>query len=184
MTAHHETPAQPWDDPATGPVPEGLAAAKSLVFDPCGFDCPLPVAEEESADYEAYALSVNGRSVRFRAARTTPTKVGQFVTVWQRSEEGPIRPFDTGDGVDLFVIDSRDGADHGQFVFPWSVLRARDVVSRDGVGGKRGFRVYPPWAVPTSRQAERTRAWQLEHFLALPGDGSVDLDRARALYHA
>ncbi|MFJ5809292.1 MepB family protein [Streptomyces sp. NBC_01426] len=184
MTAHHATPAQPWGDPTAGPVPEGLVAAKSLVYDPCGFDCPAPVAEEESADYGAYALSVNGRPVRFRVARTTPTKVGQFVTVWQRSPEGPIRPFDTGDGVGLFVIDCRDGADHGQFVFPSAVLCARDVVSRDGVGGKRGFRVYPPWASPTARQAERTRSWQLEHFLALPGDGSVDLERARALYRA
>ncbi|MEU9800345.1 MepB family protein [Streptomyces sp. NPDC051000] len=184
MTAHHAPPAHPWDDSPTGSIPDGLLAAKALVYDPCGFDCPAPVAEEESADYGAYALSVDGRSVRFRAARTTPTKAGQFVTVWQRSQEGPIRPFDTGDGVDLFVIDSRDGADHGQFVFPREVLCARDVVSRGGVGGKRGFRVYPPWAVPTGRQAERTRAWQLEHFLTLPGGGSVDLGRARALYRA
>ncbi|MFD8544578.1 MepB family protein [Streptomyces sp. NPDC059649] len=160
-----------------------LLAAKALVYDPSGFACSLPVPEPESSEYAACRFTLDGGSVRFRVAKTTPTKVGQFVTVWQRSKEGPIRPFDADDGVDLFVISSRDDDGFGQFVFPREVLCARDIVSRNGSGGKRGFRVYPPWVTPTNRQARSTQAWQVNYFFHLDRDGSADLTRARALYH-
>ncbi|MDH2389706.1 MepB family protein [Streptomyces sp. HNM0663] len=167
--------------PWTG-LHDDLLAAKALVYDPSGFACSLPLPEPESAEYAACAFTLDGRSVRFRAAKTTPTKAGQFVTVWQRSEEGPIRPFDADDGVDLFVISSRDDGGFGQFVFPREVLCERGIVSRNASGGKRGFRVYPPWATTTSRQARSTRAWQLEYFFSLGQDGPADLTRAHILY--
>ncbi|MGW3147482.1 MepB family protein [Streptomyces sp. NPDC001177] len=132
-------------------------------------------------------FTLDGRAVRFRVAKTTPTKVGQFVTVWQRSEEGPIRPFDTEDGVDLFVISSRDDDGFGQFVFPHQVLCERGIVSRNGRGGKRGFRVYPPWVTTTNRQAHSTQAWQVNYFFPLGfrlgENGPADPTRAHALYH-
>ncbi|MGX8907911.1 MepB family protein [Streptomyces netropsis] len=162
---------------------DDLLAAKTLVYDPNGFTCSEPVPEAESAEYAAHAFTVDGRSVRFRVAKTTPTKVGQFVTVWKRSPGGPIQPFDAADPVDLFVISTRDGDRFGQFVFPREVLRERDIVSTDGVGGKRAFRVYPPWVTTTNRQAGATQKWQANYFLAISGDGSVDGDRARGLYH-
>ncbi|MEU8033313.1 MepB family protein [Streptomyces sp. NPDC049099] len=169
---------QPW----TG-LHADLLAAKALVFDPSGFACSLPVPEPESAEYAACAFTLDGRSVRFRVAKTTPTKVGQFVTVRQRSEQGPIRPFDASDGVDLFVISSRDDDGFGQFVFPREVLCERNIVSRGGSGGKRGFRVYPPWVTTTNRQARSTQVWQVNYFFNL-GQGPADLSRAHALYHA
>ncbi|MEU2389518.1 MepB family protein [Streptomyces sp. NPDC007369] len=169
---------QPW----TG-LHGDLLAAKTRVYDPGGFACSLPVPEPESAEYAACGFTLDGRSVRFRVGKTTPTKAGQFVTVWQRSEEGPIRPFDTADGVDLLVIGSRDGDGSGQFVFPREVLCERGIVSRNGSGGKRGFRVYPPWVTTTSRQASSTQAWQVAYFLHLGEEEPVDLPRAHALYH-
>ncbi|MEV5241852.1 MepB family protein [Streptomyces cinnamoneus] len=164
---------------------DDLQAAKTLVYDPIGFACSQPVPEPESAEYAAHGFTLDGMSVRFRVAKTTPTKVGQFVTVWQRSEEGPIRPFDVEDGVDLFVISSREGGQFGQFVFPREVLCERGIVSRNGSGGKRGFRVYPPWVTTTSRQAGNTQAWQVNHFLRLREDGEdvpLDVARVQALY--
>ncbi|WP_330261434.1 MepB family protein [Streptomyces sp. NBC_00539] len=176
--------------PPTGPtarwdatVTHGdLLAAKALVYDPCGFTCSQPVPEPESAAYAAHHFTLDGRRVRFRAARTTPTKAGQFVTVWQRSPGGPIRPFDTTDPVDLFVVSTRDADRFGQFVLPLDALRRHGVVSVDGSGGKRAFRVYPPWVTTTSRQAERTQAWQSDHFLPVPEGGTVDPVRARELH--
>ncbi|MER5941956.1 MepB family protein [Streptomyces sp. NPDC001928] len=170
-----------WSD--STPTHSDLLAAKELVYDPCGFSCSQPVPESESAEYAAHAFTLDGRSVRFRAAKTTPTKVGQFVTVWKRSPGGPIQPFDVSDPVDLFVISSRDGDHFGQFVFPADVLRRRGVVSVDGAGGKRAFRVYPPWVTTASRQAGSTQAWQLEHFLHLEPGGPLDSARAQELYH-
>lgn len=164
-------------------VHDDLLAAKALVYDPLGFDCSRPVAEPEGAEYGAYAFTLDGRSVRFRAAKTTPKKVGQFVTVWKRSEGGgPIQPFDAEDGIDLVVVSTRDGGEFGQFVFPREVLRERDILSSGGSGGKRAFRVYPPWVTTVARQARSTQAWQLNHFLPLGDGGPVDSTRAGALY--
>ncbi|MFD5412546.1 MepB family protein [Streptomyces nojiriensis] len=180
--------SQPWSDSAaaTATTHADLVAAKALVYDPCGFTCSLPVPEAEGAAYAAHTFTLDGRAVRFRAAKTTPTKVGQFVTVWKRSEAGPIQPFDAADPVDLFVISTRDGHHFGQFVFPLDALRRHGVVSTDGSGGKRAFRVYPPWVTTTNRQAGSAQEWQLDHFLplppSLPQDGPVDLVRARELY--
>ncbi|MFG2990423.1 MepB family protein [Streptomyces sp. NPDC048257] len=176
----------PWPD--TAAVHADLVAAKALVYDPCGFTCSQPVPEAEGAEYAAHTFTLDGLAVRFRSARTTPTKAGQFVTVWKRSPAGPIAPFDAADPVDLFVIGTRDGQRFGQFVLPLEALRRHGVVSTDGSGGKRAFRIYPPWVTTTNRQAGAAQAWQLEHFLRLDGggdgngDGPVDLARARELY--
>lgn len=167
----------------TGPIHRDLLSAKALVYDPSGFSCSRPAPEAESAEYGAHEFTLDGFSVRFRVAKTTPTKVGQFVTVWKRSAGGPIQPFDAEDPVDLFVISTRDSDHFGQFVFPRDVLCERDVVSRNGSGGKRAFRVYPPWVTTANRQARSSQAWQLDHFLHIEGDGPIDSARARALYH-
>ncbi|WP_310723362.1 MepB family protein [Streptomyces sp. N2A] len=169
---------------AHGPgIPGDLLRAKALVYDPSGFTCSPPAPEAESAEYGACAFTLDGLSVRFRVAKTTPTKVGQFVTVWKRPEGGPIQPFDAEDPVDLFVISAREGERFGQFVFPRDVLRERDIVSTNGSGGKRAFRVYPPWVTTTNRQARSTQSWQVNHFLRLPEDEPIDVPRAHALYH-
>ncbi|WP_395370825.1 MepB family protein [Streptomyces tubercidicus] len=161
-----------------------LLAAKASVYDPCGFTCSRPVPEVESAEYAAHEFTLDGSSVRFRVAKTTPTKVGQFVTVWKRSPGGPIAPFDSEDPVDLFVISTRQGDHFGHFVFSREVLRARNIVSRNGSGGKRAFRIYPPWVETTNRQARTAQAWQLDHFLHIPEDGRpLDSARAQKLHH-
>lgn len=66
-------------------------------------------------------------------------------------------------------------------MLPREVLRRRGIVSAGGVGGKRAFRVYPPWAVTTSRQAAASQAWQAEYFLPV-APAAVDTGRARALH--
>jgi hypothetical protein len=159
-----------------------LRLAKSLVFDRLGFTCSAPVAEPESAEYGAFALSINGLSARFRVAKTTPTKVGLFVTSWQRSDAGLIRPFDSEDGIDLTIISVRQASNFGHLVFPRSKLIKRGVMSLNGVGGKRAIRVYPPWVTTTSTQAKSTQRWQIEQFLRLGDAARIDEQRARSLY--
>ena len=124
-------------------------------------------AEAESLDYGAHTLAVNGQSAAFRIARTTPKKAGQFVTLWQRTTPeggGPIRPFDSSDGVELFIVSVSGREGSGYFAFPQATLIARGVVSRDFVGGKRAMRVYPPWSIPANRTAQATQRWQLEFY--------------------
>ena len=130
-----------------------------------------PQAEAESLDYGAHTLAVNGQKAAFRIARTTPKKAGQFVTLWQRTTPdggGPIRPFDSSDGVGLFVVSVSGKEGFGHFVFPLETLIARGVVSRGFVGGKRALRVYPPWSAPANRTAQATQQWQLEFYRSLP----------------
>lgn len=133
----------------------------------------------------ACAFTLDGRSVRFRAAKTTPAKAGRFVAVWQRSEEGPIRPFGADGGVDLFVIGSCDDDGFGRLVFPREVSCERTIFSCNGSGGRRGFRVHPPWVTTADRQAQArsAQAWQVDHFFGLGRDGLADLTLAHTLHH-
>ncbi len=73
-----------------------------LLIDACsaagiGVTTPLK-PEPESADYGAWRVGFEGHTVVVRSARTTPTKIGQFVTLWKRMEKD-IAPLDSADDV-------------------------------------------------------------------------------------
>lgn len=128
-----------------------------------------PVPEAESADYGACRADLHGKRLVLRVAKTTPTKTGQFVTVWKRPHpDADIAPLDEADPVDVVIIAvaDDDGARHGFFIFPRSVLLEQGVMSRASQGGKRALRVYPPWCAPESTQAQRTQRWQGAWFVA------------------
>lgn len=165
-------------------VHKDFIAAKKLVYDLCNMTTSEPVMEIESAEYGGFVFTLNGFNVRFRVAKITPTKIGQFVTLWKRSACGPIQPFDASDSVDFFVISVRSNKNFGQFVFPKSILCEKNVFSINSKGGKRAIRVYPPWDKTTSKQAQKTQEWQLKYFLAIPEDDtSIDESRVKMLYH-
>lgn len=138
-----------------------------------------PKAEPESADYGAARVGIDGRTVVVRHARITPTKIGHFVTLWKRMEKH-IAPLDSADGVHFAAIHVGDGEQEGWFIFDRAALLAHDVMSRDGAGGKRALRVYPPWCAPLARQAIRSQQWQLSYFVDT-GSGTDDAVRARRL---
>lgn len=128
-----------------------------------------PVPEAESAQYGACRAELLGKRVVLRVAKTTPTKIGQFVTVWKRPHlDAEIAPLDEADPVDVVIIAvaDEDDARHGFFIFPRSVLLERGVMSRSSQGGKRALRVYAPWCAPESGQALRTQRWQGAYFVA------------------
>ena len=128
-----------------------------------------PVPEAESAEYGACRADLHGKRLVLRVAKTTPTKTGQFVTVWKRPHpDADIAPLDEADPVDAVIIAvaDGDGARHGFFIFPRSALIEHGVMSRAGQGGKRALRVYPPWCAPAAAQAQRTQRWQAACFVA------------------
>ncbi|AXN39510.1 MepB family protein [Peribacillus butanolivorans] len=159
-----------------------LLATKELVYSPCRFEFSQPLIEAQNAEYGAYKFKLNTLSIRFRVAKITPTKVGQFVTLWERIGDGMIQPYDISDPVDLFIISTRKGNNFGQFVFPKAVLCDQNIVSNKGKGGKRAIRVYPPWDKPTSRQAQKTQIWQLKYFIEIPINTPIDCVRVQMLY--
>jgi hypothetical protein len=163
-------------------IPDTLLETKTLVFDPCGFELTNPILEKEGKDYGAYQFELNALKILFRLAKTTPTKVGQFVTVWKRIAKGPIQPFDLSDDIDLFIINTRSGDYFGQFILPKSVLSQQGILTNDLKEGKRAIRVYPPWDITTNKQAQKTQKWQLDYFLEIPIEKPLDLNRAKLLY--
>lgn len=152
------------------------------IYDLLDFSYSQPVMEQESAEYGACDFVLDNLSIKFRVAKTTPTKIGQFVTLWKRLGKGPIQPYDSADPVDFFIINTRKGDRFGQFIFPKSVLCQQDIFSINNIGGKRAIRVYPPWDIAVNRQAQKTQKWQLAYFLEIPQNTEIDVARARLLY--
>ena len=112
-------------------------------------------------------------NIEYRVGHITPTKNGQFVTLWKRSDKGPIAPYDRADRVDLVVIVTKKKAKFGLFIFPKDVLIKQGIFSINDKGGKRALRVYPSWDKPESKQAEKTQKWQLDFFLDLSTNKSI-----------
>lgn len=159
-----------------------LLLAKQLVYDKCLFNCTPPKPEEESTAYSACTFTINGLSIIYRAAKITPTKTGQFVTLWKRNKNGITEPFTISDAFDFIIISTRESNKLGQFIFPKPVLVAQGIVSADTKEGKRGIRVYPAWCKVTNKQAEKTQKWQTEYFLQVPADNPADLIRIQKIF--
>ncbi|MNJ94983.1 MepB protein [compost metagenome] len=171
------------NDPKLIPGINSLEAfvVKKVIYDPCGFVMKHILPEEESTEYSAYRYELNGLNICFRLAKITPTKTGQFVTLWKRINKGPIMPFDASDEIDFVVISIRKDNNYGQFVFPKAVLIKQGIFT-DAKEGKRAIRVYPSWDITESTQAKKTQKWQLEYFLEVPIDKPLDIERVKMLY--
>lgn len=160
-----------------------LYSLYQYLYQPLNFSCSLPVKEAESAEYAAYHYIANNLATRFRLAKITPKKIGAFVTLWKRSDDdGPIQPFDSSDNIDLVVVAVRKERNFGYFVFPKMILLKYGILSKNGKGGKRALRVYPPWDTALNTQAQKTQRWQLEYFLNIPDFQKLDLQQAKKLY--
>lgn len=151
-------------------IPDFLYETNILVFNKLGLEIKSISLEKESSDYDACQLLLNDKKALFRTAKTTPTKIGQFVTLWKRTPKGPIAPFTMEDGFELVIINTKTENHFGQFVFPKTILIEKGIFSTDSKEGKRALRVYPPWDKTTSKQAQKTQQWQLEYFIAIPFD--------------
>jgi hypothetical protein len=146
--------------------------------------CDLKISdlnvEPESQEYNACQFQLNGQKIISRTAKITPKKVGQFVTFWNRDLKGITQPFSETDNFHYYTINVNKENHMGQFVFPKSILIANALVTTQKKDGKRGFRVYPSWDIPTSKQAQKTQQWQLEYFFEIKE--TLDLERIKTLY--
>lgn len=129
----------------------------------------------ESKEYGACSFTLNGKSIQFRVSKITPTKTGQFVTIWKRNNEGITEPYDSSDQLDLIIIFSKSGENAGYFLFPTSVLIEKGIISHKNKQGKRGIRVYPPWDIATNKQAQKTQSWQTKYFVSIEKNDGIEL---------
>ncbi len=139
------------------------------------------VIDSESEEYQACSFKLNSFQIIHRLSKITPTKIGQFVTIWKRNDKGITAPFDVSDNFDFIVITSKSDEKLGQFVFPKAVLLEKGIISNNNNSGKRGIRVYPPWDIPTSKQAEKTQSWQTKYFYSI-NNNSLDFELEKRLF--
>lgn len=158
-----------------------LLLAQQLAYEPCGFYATNILIEKESIDYGALDFHLNGKVCKFRVGKVTPKKVGFFFTIWKRLENGPIKPYDMTDPVDIFIFSVHTKEHFGQFLFPKSILIEKGIISTDVKEGKRAIRAYPPWIITTSKQARNTQSWQKDFFLEIPKNSPIDTDKVQKL---
>ncbi len=158
-----------------------LKMLNEVVYKRCGFDFFNFNENYESKEYGACTFLLNTKKIHYRFSKITPTKIGQFVTIWKRNIDGITEPYNVLDDFDLIIISSRSKEHFGQFIFPKSVLLENGILSTEAKSGKRGIRVYPPWEKPSNKQAIKTQQWQLNYFLTVNDKASVDLELALKL---
>jgi hypothetical protein len=154
---------------------------KKLIYDNY-FKLSDLLIDKESIEYAACSFKINGQYIISRSSKITPKKIGQFVTLWKRINNGPIEPFNSSDKLNLFIVNTRYKNNFGQFVFPKSVLIKQGIITNNTKEGKRAIRVYPPWDKPTSKQAIKTQLWQLNYFLPININSPIDIDNVKRLY--
>jgi hypothetical protein len=124
------------------------------------------VSHDEASDYKGCYYELGKTRVIQRTAKVTPKKIGQFVTLWKRNSAGETCPMSEEDNFDYVIILCRANELSGRFVFPKRVLLEKGYISSTEIpgSGKRGFRVYPNWDQPKSKQAVKTQLWQSKYF--------------------
>jgi len=162
-------------------MPYELQIANAMIYQPCGLAIHSIIPEAESRDYNAHTFFINNSFVHYRSAKITPTKAGQFVTLWKRNADGPIQPLSAADAFDLCIIATQHANHFGQFIFTKDILSKHGILASTLRDGKRGFRVYLPWDAGLNKQAQKTQQWQLNHFIDLSADQQPDLLKAKHL---
>lgn len=170
----------------TSAIPSCLLAAIDGFYLPAGLERATDIHPDVDAhDYGGCRFRLDARQVVFRVAKTTPTKIGQFVTLWKRPcATSAIAPLDSNDEVDFVVIHATGAGQSGQFVFDRATLLSQGVMSTNGVGGKRALRVYPPWSRPVAKQALRSQQWQLRCFVTFEPSVQASLQQIASLFNA
>ena len=121
--------------------------------------------ENEAKEYFGFDFRVNQLQFKYRKAKTTPKKVGLFVTLWRRNLDRITEPFHENDSFDLYLISVNENEKQGLFIFPKNELIKQKILSTLTKEGKRGFRVYPSWTITKNKQAEKTQIWQTKFFI-------------------
>lgn len=152
-----------------------------LIFQPLGLKLLNVEEDAEAQEYSGCSFVLNHLNIKFRTAKITPTKTGQFVTIWKRNEKGETSPFDSKDLFDFYLISASTDSNRGIFIFPKEILIEKRILSHDKRIGKRGIRVYPGWDFTVNKQAKATQKWQVEYFLDLSQNTESYLQKTKLL---
>ncbi|WP_126243294.1 MepB family protein [Chitinophaga rhizosphaerae] len=159
-----------------------LASIETNALHPAGLRITGLLQDAESEDYDGLDLLCNGSvRIKYRQAKLTPKKAGNFVALWKRSASGGTAPFTLSDPFDFYMIAVHGGSRSGFFMFPRQALAGNGVLTNGPKEGKRGFRLYPGWVEAPNRQALNTQQWQSGYFVDL--DEKDAAARLRRIIH-
>ncbi|MBP6740701.1 MAG: MepB family protein [Leptospiraceae bacterium] len=161
-------------------IPIELIHLRKNLFDKLNLSLSDFEFEKESREYEASSFRLNQKVVLYRKAKITPTKSGQFVTLWKRNGKKIIEPFQDSDPFDFLIVLAKTEFNLGIFIFSKSILIEQGILSIKENEGKRAFRIYAAWDLAENKQSIKTKKWQTEFFLNL-SELEVDLDFAKNL---
>ncbi|MCF2132289.1 MepB family protein [Strepomyces sp. STD 3.1] len=162
---------------------KALTYVNENFYEPNHFVIKAIREEAQNSDYGAGIFQLNSKSVRFRVAKNTPNKIGQFVSFWEKDEAHKNQAFSYEKATDLLVINIFTSKDRfGQFVFPKEVLVKQKILKTGSTKGKMAIRVYPIWDKPTSKQAIETQKWQLEYFVEMNNTNNLPQQELLKLY--
>ncbi len=136
--------------------------------------------DAECDEYFGYNFEAKEVTFKFRKAKITPKKVGQFVTLWKRNVIKQTEPFSENDVFDYYIITTEEDSKLGFYIFPKAILIEKNILTSTKKEGKRGFRVYPNWVKPENKQAEKTQNWQQNYFVEIINNQS-DLKQVNKL---
>lgn len=132
--------------------------------------------EQECKEYFGCNFQLNFSQIKFRKAKVTPTKIGQFVTLWKRNSiSKETDPFTSEDPSDFYLILTETSENFGFFLFTKDILIKNQILSTNLKDGKRGFRVYPNWDIPQNKQATKTQNWQTQFFIDFADENYVHM---------
>ncbi|MBD3906167.1 MepB family protein [Chryseobacterium sp. Ch-15] len=152
-----------------------LEKLQTLLFSNLGLVISNLHQDQESKEYFGCNFQLNSFQIKFRKAKVTPTKVGQFVTLWKRNPiSKETEPFTSEDPSDFYLILTETSDNFGFFLFTKDVLIKNQILSTDFKDGKRGFRVYPNWDIPQNKQATKTQNWQTQFFINFDDENYVE----------
>ncbi len=134
---------------------------------------PNPIKIQSIAQ-NSFDFNLNEHKIIFREAHETPTKIGQFVSIWKRNNKGITIPFEENDAFNLMIINACNTKNNGLFIFPKNILTKHGIISSRNKEGKRGMRVYPTWDIPNNKQAFQTQNWQRHYFINLEDEISLN----------
>ncbi|MBJ2126922.1 MULTISPECIES: MepB family protein [unclassified Flavobacterium] len=163
-------------------APADLLLSKESVYDKAELLLASLQKESESDEYKAHRFLINNKKICYREAKVTPTKTGQFVTLWKRNQTGIIEPFAYSDDIDFVIITVRKDQNWGQFIFPKKIALEKGIFSTQNKEGIRATRVYPPWDETSSKQAQKTQKWQLDYFFLFTDQGQIDFNEIRKIF--
>ncbi|MED5018474.1 MepB family protein [Paenibacillus chibensis] len=161
---------------------KALTYINETIYEPNGITINSIREEAQNSDYGAGVFQLNAKSVRFRVAKITPTKIGQFVAFWEKDLDNKNQAFSYETATDLLVINAFTHNNFGQFVFPKEVLVKQKILKTATTKGKMAMRIYPRWDTPTSKEAIATQKWQTPYFVAVDNNNSLQIQELLKLY--